>query len=109
VQAQPAQTNLKGNPMPEPQRRLSTRDAIYLNSPGFEPYMAAGAVFVVVFTAIFIVSIKISFAWLVWPGLFVAVLVGYLVLNLLQRRERARKLAEIDAEQQADEVVVTGR
>ena len=88
------------------QSRLSTRNEVYLNSPGFEPYMAAGAVFVAVFTAVFIFSIKISFAWLVWPGLFAAVLTGYLMLNWLQRREYARKLAEIEAEQHAGESAV---
>lgn len=87
--------------MAQQQRRFSTRDEVYLNSPGFEPYMAAGAVFVAVFTAVFIFSIKISFAWLAWPGLFVAVLAGYLTLNWLQRREYARKLAELEAEQRA--------
>lgn len=86
------------------QQRLSRRDEVYLSSPGFEPYMAAGTVFIVIFTAVFIFSIKISFAWLAWPGLFVAVLAGYFTLNRLQRREYARKLAEIEASPLTDEV-----
>ncbi|GAB4447092.1 MAG: hypothetical protein OHK0015_50900 [Chloroflexi bacterium OHK40] len=84
--------------------RFSPRDEVYLKSTGFEVYMAAGAVFIGVFTAIFIFSIKISFAWLVWPGLFVAVLAGYVVLNRLERREYARKLAELQAEQASPNV-----
>jgi cobalamin biosynthesis protein CobD/CbiB len=79
---------------------LSRRDEVYLNSPGFEPFMGAGAAFVVVFTAIFLVSLKIGLAWLAWPGMFVAALVCYLVLSLLQRREYARKVAELTAEQE---------
>jgi Flp pilus assembly protein TadB len=79
------------------QQRRSVRDQVYLDSPGFEPYMAAGVVFVAVFTAAFIFSIKIGLAWLAWPGLLVAVLVGYGVLRWLQRREYARKLAEVEA------------
>jgi hypothetical protein len=83
--------------MAQQQRRLSRRDEVYLSSPGFEPYMGSGAVFVAIFTAVFIVSIKIGFAWLVWPGLLLAVLGGYGVLVWLQRREYAHKLAEIEA------------
>lgn len=78
-------------------QQRSNRDQVYLDSPGFEPYMAAGVVFVAVFTAVFILSIKISFAWLVWPGLLLGVLAGYAVLRWLQRREYARKLAEVEA------------
>jgi hypothetical protein len=90
--------------MAQEQRRLSRRDEVYLNSPGFEPYMGAGTVFIVVFTAIFIFSIKAGAALLVWPGLFVAVLAGYFALNRLQRREYARKLAEVASDPVADEV-----
>ncbi len=85
-------------------QRFSTRDEVYLNSPGFEPYIAAGLVFALVLGAIFIVSIKVSFAWLIWPGMFVAVLAGYIVLNLFQRREYARKLAEVKADPAPSEV-----
>lgn len=90
--------------MAQQQRRLSRRDEVYLSSPGFEPYMASGAAFIAVFTAIFIFSIKIGFAWLVWPGLFVAVLAGYFTLVWQQRREYARKVAEVEAAPLADEV-----
>lgn len=85
--------------MAQRQQRFSPRDEVYLNSPGFEMYMGAGAVFLLVFTTIFIYSIKVSFAWLVWPGLFVAVVAGYITLKLLERREYRRKLAEIEADQ----------
>lgn len=81
------------------QRRFSPRDEIYLTSTGFEVYMAAGAVFLLIFTAIFIFSIKVHFAWLIWPGSFVAVLGGYLTLKIGERREYKRKLAELEAEQ----------
>lgn len=89
--------------MAQQQRRMSRRDEVYLNSPGFEPYMAAGTVFIVIFTATFIFSIKVGAALLVWPGLFVAVLGGYFTLNRLQRREYARKLAEVESDPVADE------
>lgn len=91
--------------MAKQQRRFSTRDEVYLNSPGFEPYMAAGGVFVAIFTAVFIVGIKISLAWLVWPGLFLGVLAGYGTLVWLQRREYARKLAEVEANPLPNEVI----
>lgn len=85
--------------MAQQQRRFSPRDEIYLSSTGFEVYMGAGMVFLLIFSAIFIYSIKISFEWLVWPGLFLGVLGGYLTLKLLERREYAKKLAELEAEQ----------
>ncbi len=88
--------------MAQQQRRHSTRDQVYLDSPGFEPYMASGAVFIVVFTTIFIFSIKVGFAWLIWPGLFLAVLLGYFMLAWMQRREYARKLAEVEADPRAE-------
>jgi cobalamin biosynthesis protein CobD/CbiB len=88
--------------MAQQRRQLSAPDEVYLNSPGFESYMGAGAVFLLVFTAAFVYSIKISFEWLAWPGLFVAVVAGYLTLRWLQGREYARKLAELEAEQQRD-------
>ncbi len=93
--------------MAQQQRRFSTRDEVYLNSPGFEPYMASGAVFIVIFTAAFIFSIKIGFAWLAWPGLFVAVLAGYFTLVWAQRREYARKLAEVKADPLPEEFTRT--
>lgn len=88
--------------MAQQQRQLSPRDRIYLESTGFEVYMGAGGVFILVFSAIFIYSIKTDFEWLVWPGMFVAVVAGYITLKVLERRELRRKLAEIEAEQQAE-------
>lgn len=85
--------------MAQQQRRFSTRDEVYLNSPGFEPYMAAGVVFIVIFTAIFVFSIKASLEILVWPGLVVAAAGCLITLKWLERREYARKLAELEAEQ----------
>lgn len=79
-------------------RRYSPRDEVYLNSTGFEVYMAAGAVFLLFFTAGFILGIKLSFAWLFWPGCLVAVIMGYITLKTLERRERIRKVAEIEAD-----------
>ncbi|MFV9503234.1 MAG: hypothetical protein AB4911_01575 [Oscillochloridaceae bacterium umkhey_bin13] len=91
--------------MAQQQRRLSTRDEVYLSSTGFEVYMGAGAVFLLIFTAIFVFSIKINFAWLVWPGMFLGVLGGYLVLKFLERREQIKKMAEIEANPQDDYIV----
>lgn len=88
--------------MAQQQGRFSPADEVYLNSPGFESYMVAGGVFLLIFTAVFVYSIKVSFEWLVWPGLFVAVLGGYFTLKRLERREYARKLAELEAERQGD-------
>lgn len=88
--------------MAQQRQRFSPPDEVYLNSPGFESYMGAGAAFLLVFTTAFIYSIKASFEWLVWPGLFVAVLAGYLTLRWLMGREFARKLAELEAEQPSD-------
>jgi len=79
-------------------RRFSPRDELYLKSTSFEVYMAAGAVFLALFTAGFLLGVKLHFAWLVWPGSFVAVLAAYFVLKTLERREQARKLAELEAE-----------
>lgn len=80
------------------QQRFSPRDEVYLNSTSFEVYMAAGGVFIGLFGLLFAISIKISFAWLVWPALFVSILAGYITLNRLKKRERKRKLAELEAE-----------
>jgi multidrug transporter EmrE-like cation transporter len=91
--------------MAQNQRQISHRDRVYLNSPGFEPFMVAGFVFVAVFTAIFLFSIKVGLAWLAWPGMGVAALVCYGVLLWGQRREYARKLAEVEANPVADEVI----
>lgn len=91
--------------MAKQRQRFSTRDEVYLNSPGFEPYMIAGGVGVLLFTAGFILGIKISMAWLVWPAMFVGVLAGYGVLVWLQRREYARKLAEVKANPLPNEVI----
>ncbi len=88
--------------MAQQRRQFSAPDEVYLNSPGFESYIGAGVVFILVFTAAFVYSIKASFEWLVWPGLLVAVLAGYLTLRWLLGREFARKLAELEAEQQGD-------
>jgi peptidoglycan/LPS O-acetylase OafA/YrhL len=76
--------------------RFSPRDEVYLASTSFEVYMVTGAVFLVIFTAAFITSIKIHFEWMIFPGSFVAVVAAYVTLKLLERREHARKLAEIE-------------
>ena len=83
------------------QRRFSPRDEVYLSSTSFEVYMAAGVVFLILFTAGFLLGVKLSFAWLFWPGCFVAVLAGYATLKILERREHARKLAELESEARA--------
>jgi MFS superfamily sulfate permease-like transporter len=80
------------------QQMFSPRDEVYLNSPGFESYMLSGAAFLAILTAVFIFSIKIQFAWLFWPGLLVAVIVGYVVLKVFERREYRAKLRELERE-----------
>jgi hypothetical protein len=91
--------------MAQRRQRFSTRDEVYLNSPGFETYMGAGAVFLLVFTGIFIYSIKSQLELLVWPGLAIAVVVGFITLRWLERREFARKLAKLEAERRKDQAI----
>jgi hypothetical protein len=79
------------------QRHFSPRDAIYLSSTSFEVYMITGLVFLFIFTAAFITSIKIHFEWMLWPGSFVAVIAAYATLKWLERREYIHKLAEVEA------------
>jgi hypothetical protein len=79
------------------QRRLSPRDEVYLTSTSFEVYMITGLVFLFIFTASFITSIRIHFEWLIWPGSLVSVIAAYATLKILERREQTRKLAEIEA------------
>lgn len=81
----------------EPQR-YSPRDEVYLISTSFEVYMVAGVVFLVLFTAGFLIGHLLNFAWLVWPGSFIAILAGYLVLKRLEMREQASKRAELEQE-----------
>ncbi len=83
--------------MAEREQRLSRRDQIYLQSTSFEVYMGVGAVFVLIFTAGFIIGLKLHMAWLVWPGLLIAMVAGFVTLKWLERRELARKLAEVEA------------
>ncbi len=80
------------------EQRYSPRDEVYLSSTSFEVYVAAGIVFVILFTAGFLAGHLLNYAWLVWPGSFVAILGGYLVINRLEKREQARKRAELDKE-----------
>ena len=77
--------------------RFSPRDEIYLSSTSFEVYMVAGLVFLSIFTATFVTSIKIHHEWMLWPGSFVAVVAAYATLKRLERREHIRKLAEVEA------------
>lgn len=91
--------------MAQRRQRFSTRDEVYLNSPGFETYMGAGAIFLLVFTGIFIYSIKSHLELLVWPGLVVAIAAGFVALRWLERREFTRKLAQLEAEQRRDPVI----
>jgi hypothetical protein len=83
--------------MAQQRRRFSPRDEVYLSSTTFEVYMITGLVFLFIFTASFITSIKIHYEWMLWPGSFVAVIAAYATLKWLERREHVRKLAEIEA------------
>lgn len=91
--------------MAQQRQRFSTRDEVYLNSPGFEAYMGAGAIFLLIFTGIFIYSIKVHLELLVWPGLVVAIAAGFFTLKWLERREFAHKLAKLEAERRSDQVI----
>ncbi|MBX0330782.1 hypothetical protein K2Z83_24295 [Oscillochloris sp. ZM17-4] len=85
------------------QRRFSPRDEVYLASTSFEVYMVTGLVFLFIFTAFFITSIKIHAEWMIWPGGVVGAAVGFGVFKLLERREQVRKLAEVTANPIAEE------
>jgi hypothetical protein len=80
------------------QQTFSPRDEVYLKSTGFEVYMGSGAAFLAILTTIFIISIKVHFAWLFWPGMFLAAVVAYIVLKVLERREYRAKLQELESE-----------
>ena len=90
--------------MAERQRTLSVRDEIYLQSTSLEVYMGAGAAFLLVFTAIFIFSIKAhGLEWLVWPGFPAGAVAGYITMKWLERRELVRQRAEVEADPRTDE------
>ncbi|MEF3275327.1 MAG: hypothetical protein K6356_13190 [Chloroflexus sp.] len=90
------------------QQRFSPRDEVYLASTSFEVYMIAGGVFIGLFGLLFAISIKINMAWLVWPALVVSVIAGAITLYRLEKRERKRKLAELEAEYAAKQRLVNG-
>ena len=78
--------------------RFNPRDEVYLSSTSFEVYMITGGVFVAGFTLAFILSVMASFAWAIWPGTFVTVVLAYLTLKFFEKREYQKKLAELEAE-----------
>jgi hypothetical protein len=84
--------------MAREQQRFSNRDEIYLISTSFEVYMITGVVFLILFTAGFLLGHMIGFAWLVWPGSFIAVLAAYFTLKRLEQREQAIKRTALENE-----------
>lgn len=77
----------------------SARDERYINSTSFEVYMIVGAVFLVGFTAAFILSVATHHEMWVWPGSILSVILAYATLSVLSRRERLAKIREVDGEQ----------
>lgn len=80
------------------QSRFSARDQGYLNATRFEVYIVVGLVFVLGFTASFILSVVYHAEVWLWPGALLSVLVSYIVLRVLKRREYAEKLRELEAD-----------
>jgi uncharacterized membrane protein len=85
-----------GFPMTHPTR--TARDEYYINSTSFEVYMIAGAVFLIGFTLIFILSVAYHLEPLVWPGGAFSIVAGFGVLRVLSKRERRAKIREVDGE-----------
>lgn len=80
------------------QSRFSARDQRYLNATRFEVYMIVGLVFTFGFTASFILSVVYHAEPWLWPGALLSIIVSYLVLRVLKRREYAEKLRELEAD-----------
>ncbi len=79
-----------------PQR--SARDQLYIESTSFEVYMVVGTIFVLGFSAIFILTVLTHTEPLLWPGSVLLVGLCYFVLTLLARNEKAAKIREVDGE-----------
>jgi hypothetical protein len=79
----------------EEQLELSPQDERYLNSPSFEIYMIAGAVFALGMTLSFVLTVMIHREPLFWPGLLLSIVVSSIVLQKLRVREYHAKLREI--------------
>jgi hypothetical protein len=82
-------------------RTFSPRDEVYLSSTSFEVYMIVGVVFAAIVTAGFLIGVYNQMAWLMWPAIGVAALLGFALLRYLARREWNHKLAELEAEYRA--------
>lgn len=80
----------------QPQR--TARDQRYIESTSFEVYMVVGTVFVLGFSAIFILTVLTHTEPLLWPGSALLVGLCYFVLTLLERNERVAKIREVDGE-----------
>lgn len=74
---------------------LSLQDKIYLSSPGFESYMIAGWIFVIGMTLSIVITTLIHREPLFWPGTVLSVIVAFVVLQKLKKREYNAKLREI--------------
>ncbi len=78
--------------------RFSPRDECYLNATRFEVYIAAGLVFVIGFTLVFIFSVMAHAEAWVWPGSLLPIGAAFFVFRILKRREYAEKLCELEAD-----------
>ncbi len=85
--------------------KLSAHDFRYLTSTSFEVYMITGAIFLFGFTVSFVLSVLAHREVMLWPGALASVIVSFIVLKLLERREFRAKLAELAGEyEQVDSV-----
>jgi positive regulator of sigma E activity len=83
--------------MAQPRQR-SAKDEYYINATSFEVYMIVGLVFLFGFTLAFIAGVLLHMEVIVWPGGLVAAGIGYWLLRVLSKRERAAKIREVDGE-----------
>jgi hypothetical protein len=78
--------------------RFSPRDECYLNATRFEVYIAAGLVFVIGFTLVFMLSVMAHAEVWIWPGSLIPVGAAFYIFRILKRREYAEKLRELEAD-----------
>ena len=84
--------------MPDQKTRRTPRDQVYIDSTSFEVYMIVGTIFVLGFTAVFALTVLLHVEPLIWPGSLLVIGLCYFVLTVLQKREQAAKIREVDGE-----------
>lgn len=75
--------------------KLTPQEQCYLNSPSFENYMIAGVLFVLGMTLSFILTIVAHVEPLFWPGITLSIIISFIVLHKLKKREYRMKLREL--------------